>query len=312
MQMIQRGAMVLVLLTVTTTIPHAQEIEERTWELVRAFEEITYEPTRAGTPINPVGGFVLDTSGDLFLYEVQEGLLHRYDVESGYQDRTTWETISIPFGDVSEGRYVDGWLYFQGNGTAVLFSPLPDGTWSAKDLRYGNIRREHGVSFPGWIPYGDFIFAGGPDSYFAIELFLEDPDRDPEYRSPAETMALVRERGEELGLYFDDEGYLWVREDPHDWLLTTSASTFTEVFDLSRETRASGDFMGRDRLGNYYWGSMPGFILERSSRPRTSRTQGRVNLDGEVMFFAYNGEPYDWERERIDLYRVDTGIVTGN
>ncbi|MFP4549944.1 MAG: hypothetical protein ACLFNT_03990 [Spirochaetales bacterium] len=42
-----------------------------------------------------------------------------------------------------------------------------------------------------------------------------------------------------------------------------------------------------------------------------SETGARVKADGVVYIFAYNGKPYNYERERLDLYRLDTGIITG-
>jgi hypothetical protein len=105
-------------------------------------------------------------------------------------------------------------------------------------------------------------------------------------------------------------------------LVTANPRTFEAVFadGQRREIPATGAFLGRDRLGNYYWNGYPWINIFRPdgsvvkaiqvNRPSLgTRTQARVNQDGIVYIFEYNYEAYDFERGRLDLYRVDTGMV---
>ena len=116
--------------------------------------------------------------------------------------------------------------------------------------------------------------------------------------------------------------YLWARDEPHDWLVTSNYETFNAAFGLSLRRGAFGEFAGRDREGNYYWGypqrysvvSPDGFFITNvdAENPDVGASTGmRVSSEGVLMFFAYNGKPYNYERERLDLYRLDTGIITG-
>jgi len=295
---------------------HSQGSGAEAWELVRAFEEITLPVVEEGA-----GGFDFDEDGNILLFEAKKGLLYRYSADSGFATREIIETDVFPSGASKRARYRDGLIYFYGHRITHAVT-IEDATEAfAHQISFVNAgNRGDGFGFP--IVVGDLIIARNSRGYSSIQVQFDDPDREPEYRDAAATREMIEERGEELGLYFDEAGYLWARDEPHDWLVTSNPETFNEVFGLPNRGGASGDFAGRDREGNYYWGSpfrykvmAPDGRILRDVIPEApdlgTITGTRVNSEGVLMFFAYNGKPYNYERERLDLYRLDTGIITG-
>ena len=295
---------------------HSQGSGAEAWELVRAFEEITLPVVEEGA-----GGFDFDEDGNILLFEAKKGLLYRYSADSGFATREIIETDVFPSGASKRARYRDGLIYFYGHRITHAVT-IEDATEAfAHQISFVNAgNRGDGFGFP--IVVGDLIIARNSRGYSSIQVQFDDPDREPEYRDAAATREMIEERGEELGVYFDEAGYLWARDEPHDWLVTSNPKTFNEVFGLPRRRGAFGDFAGRDKEGNYYWGGSGGVVVFDpggseiavvSARIEASGsvTGARVNAEGVVYIFAYNGKPYNYERERLDLYRLDTGIITG-
>jgi hypothetical protein len=301
---------------------HAQGSDPDRWELVRAFEEITFPVQRSGISVFPAGGFDFDSEGNILLYEVQQGLFHRYSETSDFAERETTEVRAFDGGSVNEARWVDDWIFYHGGPVAYGIELGGEGPGATILIDLLSIRQRHiGFGFP--IPVGNLILRDGPGGYHSIEVQFEDPHREPEYRDAAATRELIEERGEELGLYYDSRGYLWARDEPHDWLVTSNPETFNEAFGLPRRGGAAIEFAGRDREGNYYWGSpylyivfAPDGRMIAEVRPEDpdlsgSMTAMRVNLDGELMFFGYGRSTKDPDLTTMSLYRLDTGIITG-
>ena len=300
------------------------------WTLVRGFEELSYPLTaadRGGVPVYRIGGFDVLPDGDIFLWHMWEGRFFRYEADEEFRIAVETPTVPVSNGSSSRGRFRGDYYYFDSPDAAYFLVPDDNqrGFHDPVVIDY----HELGFTLGSYlslvaIPFGPLLLIDldDPGHEHSVEIFPDDRDREPEYRDAAATREMIEERGEELGLYFDEAGYLWARDEPHDWLVTSNPETFNEVFGLPNRGGASGDFAGRDREGNYYWGSpfrykvmAPDGRILRDVIPEApdlgTITGTRVNSEGVLMFFAYNGKPYNYERERLDLYRLDTGIITG-
>jgi hypothetical protein len=285
------------------------------------------EGAQVGSPSNPIGGFDFYPDGDMFLWNMEGGRFFRYEADDQF---TTYEVYDAPVNDNRgsvRANLLEDYYYFHEPRSSYF---LIDAN---RDYQFERVIviDYHRIGLPrsayrslSEIPFGPLLLLDldEPGNEHSIEIFPEDPDREPEYRDAAATRELIEERGEELGLYYDSRGYLWARDEPHDWLVTSNPETFNEAFGLHRRRGAYGEFAGRDKAGNYYWGGPARYkVMSPDGRlivdvdaenPDIGAFTGmRVNADGVLMFFAYNSKAYNYEKERLDLYRLDTGIITG-
>ena len=320
-----KTVLTLGLLAIASLSGHSQEVEDREWVLVRTFDEIA---VAEGRTTQSVGGFDFDAEGDLVLYSIAAGQFFRYSQGSNYTEREEAQVPAINYGGGTAAWSGSSIMIFFGNGAAP-FSHVLHGEDSQGNPVYRAeidsrlLLNSHTYIFP--MVRGNIVIAeepGNPGVYYSAEVFTDEPERDPEYRNPSQTRELIAERGAELGLYFDAEGFLWAQDEPHDWLFTSNDDTFNGRFGYRRRTGAYGDFMGRDRLGNYYWGGpFRYFVYGPDGQeiadvlPETPNlgaiTATRVTQDGVIMFFDYASAGEEG-MVTLRLFRLDTGIVTGN
>lgn len=288
-----------------------QETVEKQWEFVRRFEEQTIYADMAG--------FDFNEDGDLVMYDTRKSEVFVYSKESDFHDWVSYPLQSSPPSGSNIGAWYNNGFMMEYTGPRFFYFINMKDLSNIRIIDPGVFRNsalQDALSNMRMIPFGNLVIlerSQSPGEYHSLEVDM-DGQVPSLYRTPEETRRYIEENGEELGLYFNESDFLF-----HDSsLLTASPDTFERVYSPNerRVPRAFGSFMGFDRAGNYYWGGISrivatsetgeiiGDVLVSGSIQYNS--QMRVSPEGWIYVFEY-----DLNARTLDLYRVDTGVLSG-